>query len=88
MSFDNSSLIELPGKGKALIVTDIHGNLDDFNKFMDIWDELEDDINHMVLTGDFIHAMGRENDKSIEILEAVKERQKRIIKFPRSSWKS
>ncbi len=81
MSFDNSSLIELPGKGKALIVTDIHGNLDDFNKFMDIWDELEDDINHMVLTGDFIHAMGRENDKSIEILEAVKERQKRSSNF-------
>ena len=81
MSWDNSSLIELPRKGKALIVTDIHGNLDDFNKFMDIWDRLEDDINHMVLTGDFIHAMGRENDRSIEILEAVEERHKRSSNF-------
>jgi serine/threonine-protein phosphatase PP1 catalytic subunit len=81
MSWDNSSLIKLPRKGKALIVTDIHGNLDDFNKFMDIWDELEDDVNHMVLTGDFIHAMGLKNDRSIEILELVKERQKRSSKF-------
>ncbi len=69
----NGKLVELPKKGKALIITDIHGNLTDFNKFMYIWDEFRDDTdNHLILTGDFIHAMGLENDKSVEILEHVK----------------
>lgn len=66
-------LVELPKKGKALIITDIHGNLSDFKKFMHIWDEYEDTVdNHLILTGDFIHAMGLVNDKSVEILEYVK----------------
>jgi Icc-related predicted phosphoesterase len=68
----NGKLVELPKKGKALIITDIHGNITDFKKFMDIWDLFEDDDNHLILTGDFIHAMGKENDRSIEILEYVK----------------
>lgn len=69
----NGKLVELPRKGKALIITDIHGNLTDFKKFMYIWDSLDDDIdNHLILTGDFIHAMGLENDQSVEILEYVK----------------
>ncbi|HTX61059.1 MAG TPA: metallophosphoesterase family protein [Methanobacterium sp.] len=69
----NGKLVELPKKGKALIITDIHGNLTDFKKFMHIWDEYEDNKdNHLILTGDFIHAMGLENDKSVEILEYVK----------------
>jgi len=69
----NGKLVELPKKGKALIVTDIHGNLTDFKKFMHIWDEYEDqEDNHLIITGDFIHAMGLDNDKSVEILEYVK----------------
>lgn len=69
----NGKLVELPKKGKALIITDIHGNLTDFKKFMHIWDEYEDQKdNHLILTGDFIHAMGLQNDKSVEILEYVK----------------
>lgn len=69
----NGKLVELPKKGKALVITDIHGNLTDFKKFMHIWDEYEDiKNNHLILTGDFIHAMGLENDKSVEILEYVK----------------
>ncbi len=67
-------LIELPKKGKALIITDIHGNLTDFNKYMHIWEQFKNDDNHLILTGDFIHAMGRGNDESIEILESVKHR--------------
>jgi predicted MPP superfamily phosphohydrolase len=67
-------LVELPKKGNALIITDIHGNLTDFNKFMHIWDQFKNGDNHLILTGDFIHAMGRENDESIEILESVKQK--------------
>ncbi len=68
----NGKLIELPRKGKALVITDIHGNLNDFNKFMRIWSQFKNNDNHLILTGDFIHAMGRGNDASIEILESVK----------------
>lgn len=68
----NGNLVELPRIGKALIITDIHGNLTDFERFMRIWDQFEDGDNHLILTGDFIHAMGLENDKSVEILEYVK----------------
>lgn len=68
----NEKLVELPRKGKALVITDIHGNLTDFQRFMHIWDEFENEDNHLILTGDFIHAMGLENDRSVEILEYVK----------------
>jgi len=37
----NEKLVELPRKGKALVITDIHGNLTDFQRFMHIWDEFE-----------------------------------------------
>lgn len=73
MSCYNGKLVELPRKGKALVITDIHGNLDDFKQYMYIWDEFREDLdNHLILTGDFIHAMGLENDSSVEILEYVK----------------
>lgn len=74
MHSHQGKLEELPSEGKALIITDIHGNLDDFNHFMQIWENFKNSDNHLVLTGDFIHAMGRENDKSIDILESVKSR--------------
>jgi len=77
----NGKLVELPRKGKSLVITDIHGNIDDFNKFMDIWDKFKDGDNHLILTGDFIHAMGRENDRSIEILESVKNRWENSSRF-------
>jgi len=67
-------LVELPKKGKLLVVTDIHGNLKDYKKFMDIWDKFSQGDNHLVLTGDFIHAMGKKKDQSIEVLESVKSR--------------
>ncbi|MCE5214197.1 MAG: serine/threonine protein phosphatase [Methanobacterium sp.] len=73
MQRNNGKLVELPREGIALIITDIHGNLADFKKFMNIWGSFEDEEdNHLILTGDFIHAMGLENDKSVEILEYVK----------------
>ena len=68
----NGKLVELPKKGKAIVVTDIHGNIDDYKKYMGIWDKCKEEDVHFILTGDFIHAMGIENDRSIDILESVK----------------
>jgi len=65
------SIIELPGKGKALIVTDIHGNLSDFEKYMEIWENFKDKNNHLILTGDCIHTLSGGKDNSIKILESV-----------------
>lgn len=69
----NGKLVELPKKGKAMVITDIHGNITDFKKLMNIWDDFADkEDNHLILTGDFIHALGLKNDQSVEILEYVK----------------
>ena len=68
----NGKLVELPKKGKAIVVTDIHGNIDDYNKYIDIWQEYRNDNTYFIITGDFIHAMGKKDDKSIEILDSVK----------------
>ncbi|GAB6055151.1 metallophosphoesterase [Methanobacterium movens] len=63
--------MELSGKGHVLIITDIHGNWSDFNKFINIWDDFKGNNNHLVITGDFIHSMGLVEDKSIEVLEQI-----------------
>ena len=64
-------LIELPHKGKALIITDLHGNLEDYNRYMEIWKEFKDKNHHLILTGDFIHSC-YVNDGSLEIIESIK----------------
>ena len=72
MSNYNGKLVELPKDGKAIVVTDNHGNLDDYNKYMNIWEEYRNENAYFIITGDFIHAMGKKDDKSIEILDSVK----------------
>ncbi len=72
MSNYNGKLVELPKKGKAIVVTDIHGNLDDYDSYIDIWEEYRNLNNYFIITGDFIHAMGKKDDKSVEILDSVK----------------
>ena len=64
-------LIELPHKGKALIITDLHGNLEDYERYMEIWNEFKDKNNHLILTGDFIHSC-YVNDGSLEIIDSLK----------------
>ena len=73
MQVSNGSLVELPKKGKAMIITDIHGNISDLNRYIDIWNDFKSQENHLVITGDFIHAMGIEDDKSIEVLKSLKD---------------
>ncbi len=64
-------LIELPLQGKALIITDLHGNLEDYERYMDIWKEFKDKNNHLILTGDFIHSCD-EDDGSLKIIKSLK----------------
>ena len=72
MSLYRGKLVELPGHGHAIVVTDIHGNITDYNKYLDLWKKYGDKNFHFILTGDFIHAMGKKDDRSIDILESVK----------------
>lgn len=68
----NGKLVELPRHGKAIVVTDLHGNLEDYRRYLEIWNKCDKKRDHFVITGDFIHATGRKNDRSVEILESVK----------------
>ncbi len=71
MKYYKEKLVKLPAKGKAMIITDIHGNLEDYHKYMEIWNDFKNKDNHLILTGDYIHGFG-DKDKSVEILESVK----------------
>ena len=63
-----NKVVELPKRGRLIVVTDIHGNKDDFDKYIDIWDR--DDPNcHILFTGDLIHEMDYSKDLSLDILD-------------------
>jgi len=64
-------LIELHFKGKALIIIDLHGNFEDYGRYMEIWKEFKEKNNHLILTGDFIHSC-EEYDGSLEIIKSLK----------------
>ncbi len=68
----NGKLVELPRKGEALIITDLHGNLTDYKRYEFIWKDFIDAVNHVIITGDFIHPTNHIKDASIEILESLK----------------
>lgn len=70
----NDKLIELPDYGRLIVVSDIHGNLEDYNRYVNLWDENDPDF-HIVFLGDLIHATG-DDDGSIEILDDVIEKSK------------
>lgn len=62
----------IPRQDKKLyVITDIHGNLKDFQYYLNLW--LKDPSNHIVFTGDLIHADTISEDYSLEILDLVKE---------------
>jgi len=64
-----SKYLKYPNKGKLIVVSDLHGNLTDYKKYISKWN-CEDPNCHILFTGDLIHATKQE-DKSIEILEDV-----------------
>ena len=61
--------IELSDK-TLFIVTDIHGDFDDFKYYLDLW--LNDKNNHIIFTGDLIHHDVFECDGSLDILDLVR----------------
>lgn len=66
-----SKVIELPKKGRLIVVTDIHGNKNDFDKYInEIWDKNDTDC-HIVFTGDLIHEMDYSKDLSLDILDEI-----------------
>lgn len=67
----NKKLLHLPAKGKAMIITDIHGNIGDYQRYMEIWGRFKNKKNHLIITGDYIHGFG-DSDGSVNILESIK----------------
>lgn len=76
----NDKLIELPDYGRLIVVTDLHGNLDDYNAYLDLWDENDSDF-HIVFTGDLIHGIDKKKDGSIEILDDAIKKSKKYSNF-------
>jgi hypothetical protein len=68
----NGKLVELPKKAKAIVVTDLHGNLEDYIKYLSIW-EKSDQYTHLIITGDFIHGCDGYVDNSLNILDSMQE---------------
>ena len=65
-----NGMVELPKSGKAIVVTDIHGNLFILNKLMEKAIKELSFGNYFICCGDFLHSMG-DKDKSIEIIEML-----------------
>jgi serine/threonine-protein phosphatase PP1 catalytic subunit len=70
MRYRKGDLIELPKTGKAIVVTDLHGDLKNFRKIIDIWQNCEGKC-HLIITGDFIHSFKNVSDESIEIIDQI-----------------
>lgn len=64
-------LIELPNTGRLIIITDIHGNWDDWYFYTrKVWNKEDKDC-HILFTGDFIHNLDYGNDMSLDILDEI-----------------
>lgn len=66
-------ILKLPASGILLVITDLHGNYKDFKKYENIWNQFLDNGNHVILTGDVIHAYNSSIDYSVDILESLME---------------
>ena len=77
---NRDKLIELPDYGRLIVVTDLHGNLDDYNTYLDLWDENNSDF-HIVFTGDLIHGIDEKKDGSVEILDDAIKKSKKYSNF-------
>lgn len=76
----NDKLIELPDYGRLIVVTDLHGNLNDYNTYLNLWDENDLDF-HIVFTGDLIHGTDERTDGSVEILDDAIRKSKKYPNF-------
>ena len=76
----SDKLIELPDYGRLIVVTDLHGNFKDYNHYLSLWDESDEDF-HIVFTGDLIHGIDRSSDQSVEILDDAIANSKEFSNF-------
>lgn len=72
-------LIKLSRKGRLLVFTDVHGNYDDYQKYIEKWDSDDPDC-HIVIAGDFIHNTIGE-DYSVEIVDDIMDKDKKYSNF-------
>ena len=79
IEINKSKYLKYPSKGKLIVVTDLHGNLNDYKEYLAKWDSEDPDC-YILFTGDLIHAYKKE-DKSIEILEDVMEKSEKYDNF-------
>jgi hypothetical protein len=68
---NSRDLIYITSSGKILVITDIHGNLEDFKRYESIFKGRLDKLK-VVLTGDLIHEVDNNYNGSVEVLERVK----------------
>ena len=75
----NNRLVELPGYGRLIAVSDLHGNFTDYRRYLKLWDRDDPDF-HILFMGDLIHASGGE-DGSIEIIEDAMHKDEKYSNF-------
>ena len=73
-------LIELPDYGRLIVVTDLHGNFDDYEYYLSLWDETDPDF-HIIFAGDLIHATDESCDGSVEILDDAMAKSREFPNF-------
>lgn len=67
----STDILEVSSPGNMLVITDIHGNLEDFKRYESIFKGNLGQLK-VVITGDFIHEVDNNYDGSVEVLERVK----------------
>ena len=65
--YDFGDIVRIPEGARIMVVSDIHGNYEDFKKYVKIWEKGGKDT-HIIFLGDLIHGTSPENDKSVQIL--------------------
>lgn len=63
----NEKLLNLSSCGRLIVVSDLHGNYEDYKKYLELWDSKDTNC-HIVFIGDLIHSTGGD-DKSVEIVD-------------------
>ena len=75
----DDKLVQLPDYGRLIIVSDLHGNYDDYMRYLELWGFCDEDCN-IVFCGDLIHS-SNSIDYSIEIMDDVIAKSKMYSNF-------
>ena len=69
-TYNYGDIIRFPKKARILVVSDIHGNYDDFLDYVNMWKKGGRDT-HIIFLGDLIHGLDPKTDGSLDILMKV-----------------